>query len=275
MTQTCNRLFLRRRKGDQEFKQTTLYARLRTGSAFPQIHWKQVGFVSQPPSAGYCQPFQKAKAALAKTLSPEPQPCIHHCLQTVWETCSTTLVLKVSIIVTKMPLERKNSKCTSQIRKGPLFIPAFTKIVSNIPCCLTELKAKQSFCSPWKYQIYYLEKTFRLQQYDIIQQQQNAPKYILSSLPVTPTADSPGSTIIQSWKNIYPKCHSTARKNTKFPKYYKAQELYLGAICLYEFCIKNMFIISTSGFHFFIAVLALLHRNVSNVYIWKNNKYNK
>lgn len=64
-------------------------------------------------------------------------------------------------------------------------------------------------------------------------------------------------------------------KNIKSPKYDKAQELYLGTICLYEFCIKNMFIVPTSGFHFFIAVLALLHRNVSNVYIWKENKYDK
>lgn len=51
------------------------------------------------------------------------------------------LVLKVPITVTKMPLERKSSKCASQIRKGPLFIPAFTKTVSNIPRCLTELQS--------------------------------------------------------------------------------------------------------------------------------------
>lgn len=143
MTWTCNRLLLRSRKGNQEFKQTILYARLRTGSAYPQTCWNQVSSVCQPPSTEHSLPALLGSKSSSdyKTVSPKPQPCIHHCVQTTKVACSTTQVLKVHIIVTKnAPRKKKSVKCTSQTRKRPLFIPAFTKTMSNTSCHLTELQ---------------------------------------------------------------------------------------------------------------------------------------
>lgn len=49
--------FLRRRGGNQGFKQTTCPVRLeRAGSAFPEFCWKQAGSVPQPASPGHSQP---------------------------------------------------------------------------------------------------------------------------------------------------------------------------------------------------------------------------